>query len=141
MNSRIFSTFGAFARFVAPALLAATAFAGTLGVSSVASAEEREVVRVAGPRLVAPGVAIVGPRVVVREPRLIAPAPRVVVDGYAPYGRGVVMGERRFDWDRREGRGEWREHGRGWGERGEEHGRRGEGRGEARGGEHRGGRR
>jgi hypothetical protein len=146
MNARSFAS--SFGRWIAP-MLAVTAFAGTLGASTVASAQERgrAGIRVEGPRVAVggqrvvvegPRVAVGGPRVVVRRPGVVYGAPAVdpyyygydyapgYGVGYAPYyGRGVVLGE----------------HARGWGERG--FGERGErgmgGRGVVRGGEAHGG--
>ena len=81
MITQIFSS--TFGRWVAPAALAAATFCGTLGVSSVASADE--VVRVG----VAPRVVVAAPRVVVAAPGV---RPRVVVEPGAVVGAPYYYG-------------------------------------------------
>jgi hypothetical protein len=105
MNTPFFAS--VVGRWVAPAVLGAASFAGTLGFSTVASAQERVVV--AGPRVVV-GAPVVAPRVVVREPGVVLGAPVVAPfygGYYGGYGYGYGPG-----WGRDFGRRGWD---RGWG--------------------------
>ena len=66
MNTHFFAS--AVGRWVAPSVLAASTFCGAMGVSSVASAQERVVVAAPVPRVVVEGPRVVAPRVVVERP-------------------------------------------------------------------------
>ena len=105
MTTHIFSTVG---RWIAPLVLAAATFCGTLGFSSVASADE--VVRVGvGPRVVV-AAPVVRPRVVV-EPGAVVAAPYYYGYGGPVWAGGYYPGYYGY------GRGGW-----GYGGRGFEHG-------------------
>jgi len=83
MNTHFFATVAR--RWIAPTLLAGATLCGTLGISSVASAEQRVAVGVRGPV----GVARPGARVVIRGgERVVSPAyygGPVWAPGYAQY--------------------------------------------------------
>jgi hypothetical protein len=88
MNAHYFAS--AVGRWVAPAVLAASTFCGTLGFSSVASAQERVRVGVGAPHAVmaGPRVAVEGPRAVIGGPRVVVREP-VVAPYYYGYGAPV----------------------------------------------------
>jgi hypothetical protein len=84
MNTQIFSAFG---RSVAPVMLAASTLLGTLGFSSVASAQERVVVAAPAP------VVVAAPQPVVEE--VVVGGPRFHVGPYVTpyyYGPGYARG-------------------------------------------------
>ena len=92
MNTHFFSSaVSTIGRKVAPALLAASTLFGTLGFSSVASADERVVVAAPGPRVVVEP-AVGGPIFVHRHRRVYVEPTYYGPTWFSGYGRGLGWG-------------------------------------------------